>query len=86
MKANGSAKYLERKNRAVVVGQVFRDARLNRGLSQIQLGIEAEIDRTYPSLLERGLRMPTVDVFLRIAAVVRVQPAELMQRIVDGLE
>ena len=38
----------------------------------------ADCDRTYPSLLERGLRQPTISVFIDIAVALRVEPATLV--------
>lgn len=35
-------------------------------MSQDDLAADAEMDRTYPSLLERGLRAPTLYVLLRV--------------------
>jgi transcriptional regulator with XRE-family HTH domain len=57
---------------------VLRAARQARGMSQEDLAGEADIDRTYPSLLERGLREPTLDVFFRLCRAVRQPPAEVL--------
>jgi transcriptional regulator with XRE-family HTH domain len=36
------------------------------------------LDRTYPSLLERGLRQPTIGKFIAIGFALRVDPSTLM--------
>jgi transcriptional regulator with XRE-family HTH domain len=59
-------------------GRVLREARQARGLSQEALAGEADVDRTYPSLLERGLREPTLDVFFRLCRAVRRPPADVL--------
>ena len=59
-------------------GAVLREARTARGLSQEALAAEAEVSRTYPSLLERGHRVPTLCVFLRLAMALHLAPAELV--------
>jgi transcriptional regulator with XRE-family HTH domain len=59
-------------------GRVLRDARRARGMSQEDVASEADVDRTYPSLLERGLREPTLDVFFRLCRAVRRPPADLL--------
>jgi transcriptional regulator with XRE-family HTH domain len=48
-------------------GAVLRNTRNRQGLSQEALCEGANIDRTYPSLLERGLRTPTLPVVIEIA-------------------
>ncbi len=64
-------------------GRVLRDARLTRGLSQEALAMEANLDRTYPSMLERGLRSPTIDTVIELAAAIRVPAAALVERTVQ---
>jgi transcriptional regulator with XRE-family HTH domain len=56
------------KNRiASAFGQVLRDARTQAGVSQEALALSCEIDRTYISLLERGLRQPTLSTLFSIS-------------------
>ncbi len=52
---------------AVAFGGVLRAARLKHGLSQEKLAALCDFDRTYPSLLERGLRAPTLAMVFRLA-------------------
>ena len=37
-----------------------------------------DIHRTYPSLIERGLRQPTIGIFIEIAVALRMEPATLI--------
>ena len=69
---------MKNRNVARALGRVLREARLAAGLTQEALAAEADIDRTYPSLLERGLREPTLEVFLRLADALHLTPAELL--------
>ncbi len=55
----------ERHEVAVAFGKTLRAARRERGISQEDLAFRADCDRTYPSLLERGLRTPTLTVYLK---------------------
>jgi transcriptional regulator with XRE-family HTH domain len=55
----------------------LRRLRVERGLAQEALAIDAGIDRTYVSRLERGLENPTVAVLERLAAALSVQITEL---------
>jgi transcriptional regulator with XRE-family HTH domain len=59
-------------------GRVLLEARLARGLSQEALSERAEFDRTYPSLLERGLRAPSLASFLRLCAALERSPYDLL--------
>lgn len=50
----------------------IRRARVAKNLAQEALAVDAEIDRTYVSRLERGRENPTVAVLERIAAALDV--------------
>ena len=63
---------------AQAFGQVLRERRLAAGLSQEKLALEAEVDRTFVSLLERGGRQPTLSTLWRLAAALGVAPTELV--------
>ena len=55
----------------IVVSRNIRRQRVAKGLSQEALAVDAGIDRTYVSRLERGLENPTVAVLERLAAALR---------------
>jgi transcriptional regulator with XRE-family HTH domain len=59
-------------------GAVLKAARLAKGLSQEELAADAAIDRTYPSLLERGLREPTLTVLFQLGTALDCAPAALV--------
>jgi transcriptional regulator with XRE-family HTH domain len=69
-------------NRAIALafGRVLRSAREAAGLSQETLAIRADLDRTYPSLLERGLRSPTLGTLMTLAPALGVAPEALVRR------
>jgi transcriptional regulator with XRE-family HTH domain len=50
--------------------------RVARGLSQENLAVDAGIDRTYVSRLERGLENPTVGVLEQLAEALAAEIAE----------
>lgn len=60
-------------------GHRIKTIRLEQGLSQEQLGQFAELDRTYISGIERGLRNVSLINIERLAAALNVEPAELMK-------
>ncbi|MFZ5675704.1 MAG: helix-turn-helix domain-containing protein [Pseudomonadota bacterium] len=58
----------------------LRKYRKQKGLSQEALANDAGIDRTYISSLERSVYSATVDMIERLAAVLQVEPAALLDR------
>ena len=58
-----------------VVGANVRRLRKERGLTQEQLSLEADIDLRYLGGIERGEHNPTVAVLGRFAAVLGVHPS-----------
>lgn len=57
----------------------LKKLRLKKGLSQEQLGLIAELDRTYISGIERGMRNVSLINIFRIAHALNVPIAELFQ-------
>jgi transcriptional regulator with XRE-family HTH domain len=74
-----------RQDTARAFGQALRAARLARGLSQEQLAEGAELDRTTPSLYERGLRTPTLTVLIDIGRALDIEPTQLVSATIDRL-
>lgn len=52
-----------------IVGEKIKEIRLSRNISQEQLALRANIDRTYISDIERGKRSISLFVALKIALV-----------------
>jgi len=61
-------------------GQVLLEYREKSGLSQEKLALAADLDRTYISLLERGLRQPTLTTLFKIAEVLEIAPATMVAK------
>jgi transcriptional regulator with XRE-family HTH domain len=63
--------------------QVFaanlRRLRHARGLSQETLAYEADVNRTYVSKLEKGASYAGLEIIGKLAAVLEVEPAELLK-------
>ena len=51
--------------------------RAERGFSQDKLAEKAEMDRTYLSGIERGVRNPSIKAVLKLCKALRVTPDEL---------
>jgi transcriptional regulator with XRE-family HTH domain len=71
---------MQRQTVAIAFGRVLRELRRARGLSQEQLASLSDFDRTYPSLLERGLRTPTLSVIFRLAEVLGITASTLVAK------
>lgn len=64
-------------------GILLRDLREKKGLSQAELGTDANLDRTYISLLERGLRQPTLGTLFALANALSVAPSAIIKQLED---
>lgn len=62
-------------------GNALRKLRLEKKFSQEHLGFESDLTRAYISLLERGLRSPTLDTMLALCAPLDVSLARLSELI-----
>jgi transcriptional regulator with XRE-family HTH domain len=60
-------------------GLVLRATRTERGLSQERLALDCGLDRTYISLLERGLRQPTLTTLVVLGQALNTEAAELVR-------
>ena len=65
-------------------GRAVREARERRGWSQEELGFEADLDRTYVSGIERGVRNPTLKIVLVLARALGTRPGMLVTRAEEG--
>jgi transcriptional regulator with XRE-family HTH domain len=70
---------------AIAFGRVLRETRLQKSLSQDKLALLCDFDRTYPSLLERGLRSPTLAMIFRLSQALDVNPSLLVAKTLDEL-
>jgi transcriptional regulator with XRE-family HTH domain len=57
----------------------LRRHRVERGLSQEKLAVDAQIDRTYVSSLERGLENPTVSVLDKLASALSIPVSDFFR-------
>lgn len=62
-----------------IVARNLRQLRHARGLSQEELADRADINRNYVGLLEREQHAATVDMLEKLAAVLEVDPIDLLR-------
>lgn len=64
---------------AEIFGKRVRELRLKAGWTQEQLAEAAGITTTYTSDLERGTKVPSLTVILRVSRAFRVSVGELLR-------
>ena len=65
---------------AAAFGRALREARANVKMSQEALALESGIDRTFVSMLERGVRQPALSTVFALCAVLSMKPGALVDR------
>ncbi|MBX3488605.1 helix-turn-helix transcriptional regulator [Parvibaculum sp.] len=63
-----------------LVARNLRKLRVRRGLSQEALAVDAQVDRTYVSRVERGLENPTVAVLERLAIALDIEIVRFFEK------
>jgi transcriptional regulator with XRE-family HTH domain len=66
-----------------LLGRNVRRYRKLKGMTQEQLALEAGMERSYVSDLERGQRNPSVRAVGRLAEALSVEPMVLLDRAAD---
>jgi len=66
-------------------GQVLKEIRKEKGISQEKLALEGDLDRTFISLLERGQRQPSLTTIIQVSDVLGITPDKLVLRVMKTL-
>jgi transcriptional regulator with XRE-family HTH domain len=61
-------------------GKALRAQREAAGISQEGLALTAEVDRTFVSQMERGIRQPTLTTLCKLAQALDMRPSTLVAR------
>ena len=64
-----------------VFGKVLREIRESKNISQEKLAEFCDLDRTYISLLERGLRQPTITTIFKLANALKISPSKMIEKV-----
>ncbi|WP_332875340.1 helix-turn-helix domain-containing protein [Pseudomonas uvaldensis] len=62
-------------------GKVLRQKRKEAGLTQEQLAHDADVQRNYVSLIERGIHHPTIAVVFKLAQALHCLPSTLISEL-----
>lgn len=73
-------------NVAKIFGTVLREVRSQSRISQERLAALADLDRTYISLLERGLRQPSLETIIKICDALELSLVDLSTRVQRRLD
>lgn len=61
--------------------EILRELRVNNNLSQEKLAELCDLDRTYISLLERGMRQPTITTIFQLSKGLNISPSDFINMI-----
>ena len=70
----------------ILVGQVVRKKRNQKGMTQELLSGLAGIARTHLTMIENGTKQPNFETIWRIALALNMKPSELVAEIEQELE
>jgi transcriptional regulator with XRE-family HTH domain len=67
-------------------GQILKELRKEKGLSQEELAHKSGLDRTFISLLERGKRQPSLGTITSIAGVLELPASDFVKKVEIALK
>ena len=65
----------------LALGQLVKQRRTALGISQEELGLRANLDRTYISGIERGVRNPSITAIVSLASGLGITIANLLENL-----
>jgi len=65
----------------IAFGKVLRGFRKDKKYSQERLALESGLDRTYISLLERGLRQPSLTSILQLSKALDISSGQIISAV-----
>ena len=70
---------------AKIFGEEIRKIRAEVGISQERLALEADVDRSFLSKMERGIRQPSLTVLLKLCRALEYSPDKLVSEVSSKL-
>jgi transcriptional regulator with XRE-family HTH domain len=71
---------------ASAFGAVLKAFRIEKNVTQEQLGMSADLQRQYISMLELGTRAPSLATTLRLAKALNVEPGWMVSLVVAKID
>ncbi|QNK03243.1 helix-turn-helix domain-containing protein [Dyella telluris] len=69
----------------VAFGKILRSLRLESKKTQEELAFDADLQRHYISLLERGSSSPTLKSIFRLSSALAISPDRLISLVIDEM-
>lgn len=66
---------------ALAFGMVLRRLRTAAGFTQEQLALEAELQRNYVSMMERGVNQPTITTLIKLSKPLGSSAADIVTQV-----
>ncbi len=70
----------------IIFGETLKELRTQKSLTQQQLADYTGMDRAYISELERGLLLPSLETFFKLAYELKIKPRDLADKIDQKLK
>ena len=70
---------------AAAFGGVIRELRNEAGLTQEQLGFEADLRRTFISVLELGHQQPTLTTIFKLGKALKIPASKILELVESRL-
>ena len=71
---------------AVAFGRVLRRLRRKKGFTQEELGFEADLRRTFVSVLELGQQQPSLTTILKLGRVLDTRPGKILDLVEQEIQ
>jgi transcriptional regulator with XRE-family HTH domain len=68
-------------NLSKVFGDVLRELRKDANISQEELADMANLDRSYISILERGLKQPSLQTIFILSNSLKITPSKFIEKV-----
>lgn len=66
---------------ALAFGMILRRLRTAAGLTQEQLALEADLQRNYVSMMERGVNQPTITTLIKLSKPLGSSAADIVNQV-----
>ena len=70
----------------IAFGLILKSERLKKGISQEQLALDCNLDRTFISMLERGQRQPSLTSILTLSTSLEIPAHELIKQTMEIID
>ncbi|MEO2077411.1 MAG: helix-turn-helix transcriptional regulator [Bacillus sp. (in: firmicutes)] len=72
-------------DKIIYIGEALKAIRKERGLSQEEVALGSELDRSYISDMERNLKSPSITTIVKLSIVLEVTPEYLVKKATENI-